>query len=248
VLDLKPYLESYDEKFSFLDDLINGMVNTTYVNTVLVSGPPGIGKTYTVDNNLQKRSEQSENPIRYRRVSGKITPLAFYNCLVENSSFDSVLFFDDADTILSDQISLNLLKEASEKRAQRTISYNSSRGPNSPTTVFDGKIIIATNIQISKSPHYAAVADRFHTFDMDISYREKLAKIHEIAENFTTPLVSRAINNDIVNFLAEKEEELDTDKITIRTFVKLQELAVLMPLKWKRFAEISNTYLEGGKK
>jgi len=246
-MNLSAHLASYNEKISFLEDLLNGMVRTKYVNTVLVTGDPGIGKTFTIDKNLQEHSEDSDNPIRYRRVSGKITPLAFYQTLVENSAFDSVLFFDDADTILMETVSLNLLKEASEKRSQRTISYNSSRSTNAPITVFDGKIVIATNKKISQNPHFEAVTDRFHVFDMNVTYLEKLAKIHDIAEKFATPMVSKEDNAEIIKFLADKAKSINTDKITIRTFVKLQELKVLMPMKWKRFAEISGTYLEPSK-
>jgi ferritin-like protein len=246
-MDLAAHLESYTEKFGFLQDLVVGMVDTSYVNTVLCSGPPGIGKTYSIDKLLQSRSESPVQPIRYKRVSGKITPLQFYHTLVENSSHDSVLFFDDADTILHDPVSLNLLKEASEKRNPRVISYNSSKLDGSGSVVFDGKIVISTNMRISRNEHYTAVCDRFHVFDMDVSYLEKLAKIYDIAQNAPTTKVSREMNLDIVKFLADMEARVDVDKVTIRTFVKLQELSVLMPQKWKRFAEVSGTYFEGKK-
>jgi Cdc6-like AAA superfamily ATPase len=105
----KPFLEKYEEKFGFLSELIHGMVKTDYVNTILVSGPPGIGKTHTIDNILSDYESSETHPIRYNRLSGKITPLAFYNMLKENATVQSVNFFDDADTILSDPISLKMV-------------------------------------------------------------------------------------------------------------------------------------------
>lgn len=239
-LDLSPYLASYEEKFSFLKEMVHGLVNTNVVNALLASGPPGIGKTYTIDEILLNESENEQRPIQYKRVSGKITPLAFYELLCANSGPDCVIFFDDADSILVEPISLNLLKSATEKRPQRVITYNSTRLDNK-STVFEGKIVIATNVRFARNPHFAAIVDRFHVFDMSVSYMEKLAKIYDIAKKDKEHL---DLSKKVIDYLAEKEEVVNQDKITIRTFIKLRELAELMPEKWQRFAALSGTYFE----
>lgn len=240
-LEMNDYLATYDEKMSFVEDLVRGLIDTNYVNSVMIVGPPGIGKTYTVNKILLAQSEDEDKPIVYKKTSGHITPLAFFNTLTAHSSPNSVLFFDDADSIISDQTSLNMLKAASERTAQRTVEYNSTR-MDKTQVVFEGKIIIATNKDMSKNPHYHAVVDRFHVFDLRVSYKEKLAKIYEIATMNKTD-EERAVSDSIISFLFDKETEVDHDKITIRTFVKLEELTRLMPTRWKRYAELSGTYL-----
>ena len=137
---------------------------------------------------------------------------------------------------------MNLLKEASEKVPQRIISYLSTRqgeGKGSNTT-FDGKIVISTNIKISKSVHLMAVYDRFHVMELNISYLEKLAKIQDIVDKSAPE--HREVNQEVLNFLVENENILETDNVTIRTFIKLQELARLTPKNWRRIAEVSETY------
>jgi len=215
-------------------------VNTDYVNAILVSGPPGIGKTWTIDGILDRQRMSDTNPIQYTRSTGKITPLAFFYHLRSNCSPDSVLFFDDADSILHDPNSLNLLKAASERTRQRVIQYNSTQ-VSEGTVVFEGKIIIATNIEFSKNPHYEAVLDRFHVYNMEISYQEKLAKIWEISEA-TSEEEDMEKSLEVLKYMLEMEGKINTNKVTIRTFVKLRELRSLMPVGWKRFAELSKTY------
>jgi hypothetical protein len=247
-LNLEKYLESYSEKIGLLEEMVVGVITTDLINTLIVSGSSGVGKTYNINRLLQKQSEDENNPIKYRKVTGKITPLAFFNVLYENSTYDSVCYFDDADSILSEETSLNLLKEASEKVPQRIISYLSTRLGESKgsNTTFDGKIIISTNIKISKSAHLMAVYDRFHVMELNISYLEKLAKIQDIVDKSAPE--HRDVNQEVLKFLIENESILETDNVTIRTFIKLQELARLTPRNWRRIAEISETYFTEKKK
>jgi hypothetical protein len=240
-VNLGKYLESYSEKIDLLEEMVVGVITTDLINTLIVSGSSGVGKTYNINRLLQRQSEDESNPIKYRKVTGKITPLAFFNVLYENSTYDSVCYFDDADSILSEETSLNLLKEASEKVPQRVVSYLSTKmGEGKGTTTFDGKIVISTNIKISKSAHLMAVYDRFHVMELNISYLEKLAKIQDIVDKSAPE--HRDVNREVLKFLVENESILETDNVTIRTFIKLQELARLTPKNWRRIAEVSETY------
>lgn len=238
---LKDGLKSYDYKLSFLSKLVHGLVNTNRVNSLLISGPSGIGKTYTIDKVLTEYSEDLENPIKYSKLNGKITPLSFYNMLKENSDEECVLFFDDSDSILTNPISLNMLKAASEKTSRRTVSYVSSKF-DATSFVFEGKIVIATNQRISKNEHFKAVVDRFHVYDMNISMTEKLAKIIDIskAENDFTD----DINQKAIQFLMKNIDSINPDRFSLRTFIKLRELIELMPDSWEEYQKISGTYIE----
>ena len=236
--ELKEPLESYEEKFEYLKTMTRGLIQTDTVNAIIVSGQPGIGKTYTIDKILHEQSLSEVRPITYRKKSGKITPLAFYEFLVANSTKDCISFFDDADSILTEDTSQNLLKQASEKRRQRIISYDSTK-LDVTQVPYNGKIIIATNVQYSSSPHYEAIVDRFHCYDMKISFQEKLAKLFDIVERDNE---ESEIGIEVLFFLLDKQKYIIPEKLTLRTFIKLKELAILMPGKWQRFVELSGTY------
>ena len=97
-LDLSIHLASYEKKMERLKRRVGGMLDSV-INTIIFCGPSGIGKTYTIDKILQARSENEASPIHYKIITGKITARAFWDHLVENSTYDCVTFFDDADFI-----------------------------------------------------------------------------------------------------------------------------------------------------
>lgn len=241
-IDLSKHLEEYNEITGFLCKLITGLVDKDYINTVLVSGPPGIGKSYNIDYLLSERQEREENPIRYIKYNGHVTPKAFFDKLKDNQSSDCVVLFDDADSVITDEDCVNILKAASERTKRRHISWVTSSSRQEGFD-FEGKIVIATNIVVSQSPHLDAIKDRFHLFNMDVTYEQKLAKIEEIAKSSSDPDQLK-VNKEILRYLHERKDIINSDKITIRTFKKLQEVAMLMPEDWKRFVEVSGTYLD----
>jgi len=242
--ELLESLESYEEKFDYLRTMVRGLIQRDTVNAIIISGPPGIGKTFTIDGILDEQSRNFERPITYNKKSGKITPLAFYDFLVANAGKNCISFFDDADSILTEPTSLALLKQASELRKQRIISYESTK-LDITQVPYNGKLVIATNVQYSSNPHYEAIIDRFHCYDMRVSYQEKLAKLFDIVEKDTE---DQEVSKEVLLFLLKKQKEIEPSKLTLRTFAKLKELAQLMPRSgprnWQRFVEISGTYMK----
>jgi hypothetical protein len=175
-LDQSVHLASYEKKMKKLERLIGAMLDSV-INTVIVCGPSGIGKTYTINKILQDRSENEAAPIRYKNITGKITTRAFWDHLAENSTYDCVTFFDDADFIFHDPACISLLREALEKYTQRIINYRTARSKGDSCVTFDGKIIVSTNLRIGSSPHLNAVKDRFHILNIEVTFLERLAKI-----------------------------------------------------------------------
>lgn len=230
-------LEAYEYKIGFMRKMTTGMIEGS-VNTFLVSGTPGVGKSYNLEGILDKYEE--EGTINYTRVSGRITPFAFYEALHANASRKNVLFFDDCDSILWDDTSLNILKAAAELKKTRTISWMSSRNTLDQQFVFEGKILIATNIRMRDNPHFDAVMDRFHVYELDVSLEEKLAKIRDIAANSEElrEFCDDSLLDRLIGFIMDRREIINQDKMTIRTFMKLAELSNLLPDDWERYAEV----------
>ena len=168
-LDQSVHLASYEKKMKKLERLIGAMLDSV-INTVIVCGPSGIGKTYTINKILQDRSENEAAPTRYKNITGKITARAFWDHLAENSTYDCVTFFDDADFIFHDPACIGLLREASEKYTQRIINYRTARSKGDSCVTFDGKIIVSTNLRIGSSPHLNAVK-----VNIEVTFLERLA-------------------------------------------------------------------------
>ena len=243
-MDLSKHLASYEKKIRILKETIYAVTEyDSPLYAVLVCGSAGIGKTYTINGILQARAEDDTKPIIYRKISGKISVRALWEHLYENSTYEHVLFFDDADFILTDLHCLGMLKEATDTNCNRVINWRiSRRATNSTTeshTVFDGKLVIATNINVKSTPHLDAVMDRFEVYDIKVTFYEKLAKIQEIANNpHGSPLMKISLegNKDLLKFLISNQECLG-EELSLRTFIGLQRMYRLFPSNWKEHAE-----------
>ena len=107
---------------------------------------------------------------------------------------------------------------------------------------FDGKLVISTNLRIGSTPHLNAVKDRFHIFNIEVTFLEKLAKIQDLALNpqgFLAQRISLDGNKEILAFLLEHQRRIGDDRLSLRMFSKVQELYVAMPDGWREDVEDS---------
>ena len=127
------------------------------VRAMIVSGPPGVGKSFGVEEVLSKDDlfdQLADRDPKYEIVKGSLSALGLYAKLYEYSGEKNVIVFDDADNIFYDQLSLNLLKAALDTNSKRYISWNSDsrmlRMEGIPDRFeFKGAIIFITNIKFS---------------------------------------------------------------------------------------------------
>lgn len=92
---LETSLQQYEHKINFMLKLVDGLIRNN-VNSVIISGNPGIGKTWNIIKKLEQLSEELD--IRFNKFSGSITPLAFYQQLSDYSTNKDILFFDEITT------------------------------------------------------------------------------------------------------------------------------------------------------
>jgi hypothetical protein len=147
-------IERIAARFSILDEMAEA-VSTSKVRAMIVSGPPGIGKSYGVERALEKRSmfdDIAGSQRKFEVVKGAMSAIGFYKKLYEHSGKGHVVCFDDCDAVLYDDLALNLLKAALDTGKRRTLHWNTESRtlmaegmPNS--FEFHGGVIFITNIK-----------------------------------------------------------------------------------------------------
>jgi hypothetical protein len=174
-----------------------GGVVKQQVRSMVVSGPAGIGKTYTIEGILESASDAGT--IQFTSVKGFVRPTGLYKLLWENREENQVILLDDADSAFGDEVSLNLLKGALDTSKRRVISWRSEKkfedesGEIIPNSFeYKGSVIFITNLNFESmiaannklAPHFAALISRSFYIDLNLnSTKEYLIRIKDVLEN-----------------------------------------------------------------
>lgn len=106
------------EIFSLMEDAIKKVKAGTN-KSILITGDPGIGKTYTVKQELKG--------VNHQFFTGAITSAsALYKVLFINNDPDKIIVFDDLDSLLDDRDCVNMLKGALDSGKETEIAYLSN--------------------------------------------------------------------------------------------------------------------------
>jgi hypothetical protein len=243
------------ERFSILDDMTRA-VKKGAVRAMIVSGPPGVGKSFGVEKVLGKHDLMAsvagnEKLKKYEVVKGAMSALGLYSKLYQYSDAKNILVFDDCDSVLLDDLSLNILKAALDSGSKRMIHWNTDshmlRREGIPDSFeFKGGAIFITNIKFENvkskklKDHLEALESRCHYLDLTIdTEREKVLRIKQIVEDGML---------DKYDFEAGAKEELltfiDTNKkklreLSLRMVLKLADLKASFPERWTGIAEMT---------
>lgn len=246
-------MERIGERFDIMDSMTQAVVDGV-VRSMIVVGPPGVGKSFNVVKKLEEANlfNMIGGDIRFEVVKGATTALGLYAKLYEYSKEGDVLVFDDCDSILMDELSLNILKAALDTNKKRTIHWNSDSKllqregiPNKFD--FKGACIFITNIKFENvrsaklRDHLSALESRSHYIDLSMNtMRDKLLRIKQIArsgELFKGYNFENGEEQEILSFMEECQGRLR--EMSLRCAVKLADLRKTMPMNWKRTAEVT---------
>ena len=89
---------------------------------LLVTGPGGIGKSFSVEKILSHFGKKNKN---FVIMKGKCTPSMMFEFLFKN--YDKICVFDDCDSVLSDKEGIAVLKGALDSGRSREITWNTKR-------------------------------------------------------------------------------------------------------------------------
>ena len=244
------------DRFEILDDMTRA-VKSGKVRAMIVTGPPGVGKSFGVESVLAKHDvfanvAQDEKLKKYEVVKGAMSALGLYSKLYHYSDKKNIIVFDDCDSVLLDDLSLNILKAALDTSAKRMIHWNTDshllRREGVPDSFeFKGGAIFITNIKFdhvrSKKlrDHLEALESRCHYLDLTIdTEREKILRIEQVVAECGMldkyefePYQAM----EVVDFVKANVSRLR--ELSLRTVLKVADLKHGFPDKWKAVAEVT---------
>jgi hypothetical protein len=239
------------ERFQILTDMTRA-VKQGLVRAMIVSGPPGVGKSFGVEEVLQKDdlfNTLAEKKPRYEIVKGAMSAIGLYAKLYEFSKKGNVVVFDDCDSILMEDLSLNILKGALDSSKRRFISWNTDsrilRSEGIPDRFeFCGAAIFITNIKFehvrSKKlrDHLDALESRCHYIDLQMdTNREKILRIRQIVKDGMLDDrdgLDQVAKDEVVEFIIAKQDKLR--ELSLRMVLKIADLRESFPTNWQAMA------------
>jgi hypothetical protein len=244
-------MERIGNRFDILDQMTKATIAGD-VRAMIVVGPPGVGKSYGVEKQLEHSGlfdKLSGRKIKYEVIKGAMTPIGLYCTLYKHSDKNNVLVFDDCDSVFQDDLSLNILKAALDSGKKRRIYWNSDsamlRREGVPDMFdFKGACIFITNLQFSNlkskklQDHLEALQSRCHFLDLTLNtMRDRFLRIKQIyrkGELFADYDFTEAQGDEVINFMEENQAKLR--EMSLRMALKIADLTKVSDTNWRALA------------
>jgi hypothetical protein len=237
-----------NERFGALSEMTHATVKGKNAS-MIVSGPAGVGKTFTIGEILSDNSKTVYSTV----IKGYVRPTGLYKTLYEFRHPNCVVVFDDADSIFNDDVSLNLLKAACDTTKRRTLHWltetkmEDEDGERMPRSFqFEGSIIFVTNYDFDDmiargsklSPHFEALISRSHYLDLGMKttadYVVRIKQVVQEHKMLRDSGFSQTEEDSLLAFIDENKNRLR--ELSLRMVLKLASLMRINPTTWKTLA------------
>jgi hypothetical protein len=240
-----------EQRFEILQEMTRATIAGD-VRAMIVVGPPGVGKSYGVEYELEKSGlfeRITGRKIKYEVIKGAMTPIGLYCTLYKNSDPNNVLVFDDCDSVFQDELALNILKAALDSGKKRRIHWNSDsamlRREGVPDCFdFKGGCIFITNLKFDNlkskrmQDHLEALQSRCHFLDLTLNtMRDKYLRIKQIfrqGQLFNDYDFTPELGEEILQFMDQNKDRLR--EMSLRMALKLADLTKVSESNWKALA------------
>jgi hypothetical protein len=228
------------DRVKFLDETLEDVYDITRaigagapsMNSLMISGRAGTGKTYNVTKGLDDEGLMADDD--YIVVSGAVSTVIMYKKLYQYRN--KILVFDDCDAVFRDENGRNILKAALDSKKVRRISYLKKSSTvfdpkdfeNDPEGEFNavesglvpayfdftGRVIFISNLPKDKADPDGAIRSRSILIDInpdDATLMERIKTLLPYLEPRDLPLNEK---EEIFEFMKRAND------VSMRTFVK----------------------------
>jgi len=237
------------ERFEILDVLAEACT-VGNARALIVSGPAGLGKSFTIEKRL---TEWDPNELNHIIVKGYVRATGLVKLLYQYRNEGQVIVFDDADSIFFDDVSLNLLKAVCDTTERRRVSWLSEgKLVDEETAVliprsfdFKGTIIFISNMDFDAmidrghklAPHLSALVSRSHYIDLCLkSRRDYLVRIRQVIKQGLLSNLNGIERHDVIEFIDNNHDKLR--ELSLRMALKLGALRK-QGGNWTRLAKVT---------
>lgn len=245
--------EEIDARISERFEILNILTEACMVGnsrSLIVSGPPGLGKSFTVEKAL---AEYDPNGINHIIIKGYVRATGLIKLLYRFREAGQTIVFDDADTIFFDDTSLNLLKAVCDTTENRRVSWLSEgklvdeeTGDVIPMSFdFEGTVIFISNLDFDAmidkghriAPHLAALISRSHYIDTGLkTRRDYLIRIRQVIKNGMLSDLSEQERDEVMAFIEKNSNSLR--ELSLRMAIKIGNLRK-SDSKWEKLARVT---------
>jgi DNA-binding NarL/FixJ family response regulator len=246
-------VERLRSRFEVLKDMTKA-VKEGHVRAMIVTGPPGVGKSYGIEEVLSKDDlfdQIGNRKPKYEIVKGAMSAVGLYKKLYQYSDKGNIIVFDDCDSVLLDDLSLNILKGALDSSKKRTISWNTDsrvlRQEGVPDKFeFKAGAIFITNIKFEHvrskklKDHLEALESRCHYIDLQMdTQREKVLRIKQITADGMLDHYEfePVVKDEIIEYVMMNKDKMR--ELSLRTVLKVADLRKSFPTQWQGMAEVT---------
>jgi hypothetical protein len=237
---------SINQRFGFVTDMVTMLAKGDQAS-VVITGPGGLGKSFTVSaaligagfndlsaiDDLEPGDKVPKNS--FQVIKGYSTAKGLFRTLYENRN--SVIVFDDCDSILKDSVSLSLLKAALDSYSRRIISWRADTRDEELPNVFEfkGRVVFISNLPSASLDQ--AIITRSMAVDLSMTPSQKIDRMRFLlTQKDFMPEFDLVCKNDAMELIADLVDEVK--ELSLRTLIQVTKIRKSNPNgKWKDLAE-----------
>lgn len=225
---------SVNTRFDYIERMVD-MIVRDQEKSMVVCGSGGLGKSYTIFDRLKSNDLGSAD---FDKISGHMTPRALYRRMHDSNG--KILVFDDCDSILTSETTVNLLKPALDTYGDRTVHWESEMGGrdnNLPHRFdFSGRVIVISNFSLIDIPQ--ALISRALYVDVTMTPDEKITRITALASKLCPQLTGVELN-ECLSLLSDYRYKISD--LNLRTMLKVASIRRANPGCWLGMAKYQIT-------
>ena len=222
-----------NQRFEFVDRLVK-MVGKHKTASAIVTGDGGLGKSYAVTAALKDAGLKDISEIEpgttvaprstFRVIKGYTTAKGLFRVLFENRN--SIIVFDDCDSVFKDDDAVNLLKGALDTYDKRLITWNTNAREDELPRQFEftGGVIFISNRSINKIDQ--ALRTRSMCIDLSMTLDQKLDRMQVIMSSSSfLPEISITFKNDALRLI--RKHAAVAKEVSLRTLISVTKLSLI---------------------